>query len=69
MDKNFVIKCVRCAWSEAVTGISSDMTHLYEIKSACPTCGGARKFRCPKCGNLSKMKRIRGNTEPKKPGK
>lgn len=61
VEKNFIIKCNRCQWGETSTGISHDMKHLHEVKRACPTCGGARKFKCPKCGQIALMRRIKGN--------
>ena len=60
--KNFVLKCGNCSRSELTTGISTDLAHLHEYKSGCPTCGGPRKFRCMHCGGTMKMLRIRGNT-------
>jgi len=62
MEKPFVIKCKNCAWTEKSTGISSDLAHLNEIKSNCPTCGKRRRFKCAKCGNTAEMYRIKGNS-------
>jgi len=45
---------------ELSTGLSSDLTHLAEVKK-CAHCG-PRAFKCPRCGNQAKMIRIRGNT-------
>lgn len=42
------------------TGISGELTHLYEIKNNCPTCGKPREFRCPTCGKTAKMLRVKG---------
>lgn len=58
--KKFIIRC-KCGWAETTTGISSDLTHLYEIKSNCPTCGKPRQFRCKRCGLGAKMMRIKGS--------
>lgn len=67
MQKSFIIKCLRCAWSETSTGISADLKHLNEVKTGCPTCGSARRFKCPRCGQIAKMKRFQGNTAPPLP--
>jgi len=60
MDKRFKILCRSCKWMELSTGLSSDLTHLAEVKK-CAHCG-PRAFKCPRCGNQAKMIRIRGNT-------
>jgi NAD-dependent SIR2 family protein deacetylase len=61
MENYFRLQCKHCQWTELSTGLSSDLTHLAEIKK-CPTCGGPRVFRCPKCGTQVKMLRIRGSS-------
>lgn len=53
----FVIKCQFCKWFEETTGFSKDLSHLFEIKNDCLSCGKPRKFRCPKCKRIAKMTR------------
>lgn len=60
--KNFLIKCSKCCWSRASSGLAADLTDIHEMKSNCKSCGKWRKFFCPKCGSPSTMKRIRGNS-------
>jgi primosomal protein N' len=60
MEKRFLIVCKKCKWSERSTGLSSDLSHLREIKK-CQNCGG-RAFKCPKCSGTAKMLRIKGNS-------
>ena len=61
MEKNFMIRCVRCNWRTFSTGITADLKAegLVEVKKGCKTCGGARMFKCPKCGTASKMFRMK----------
>lgn len=58
--KSFIIRCLKCRWAEITTGISSDLTHLHEVKHNCANCGKPREFRCPTCGRNAKMMRIKG---------
>lgn len=60
MSKPFIIRCPKCRWAETSTGISAELTHLYEIKPSCTNCGKPREFRCPKCGRTAKMLRVKG---------
>lgn len=59
MEKKFIIRCAKCRWAKTTTGISSDLTDLFELKKGCTHCGG-RQFRCPKCGRPAKMTAIKG---------
>jgi len=54
MDKNYLIKCVRCSWSRAVGDDPNDVKDLYEYTS-CATCKQLKKFRCLKCGRIAKQ--------------
>jgi hypothetical protein len=62
INKLFLIKCPRCAWSKFTSGLKQDLTGLFEIKK-CVTCGGPRKFRCQRCGQIATMKRLSGNNK------
>jgi len=61
VPKNFLIRCPKCSWGRATSGVKADLTDLHEVRNSCPTCGRARKFKCPKCGTASVMRRIHGN--------
>ena len=60
--KNFQLKCIKCGWSRASSGITEDLSDLTYIKPNCNGCGRYRKYKCPKCGTACPLKRIRGNT-------
>ena len=62
VPKNFMIRCPRCQWARRSSGVSSDLTDIYEVKNNCSDCGKWRHFRCPKCGMNAPMKRIKGNS-------
>lgn len=58
MDKNFILRCIKCRWARMSTGVSADLADLREIKG-CANCGGSRKFKCPKCGQIVKLLRVK----------
>jgi len=63
VPKNFIIRCPSCRWAKSTSGTKDDLVGLYEVKRACATCHGNRKFRCPKCGSPATMQRVRGNAQ------
>jgi hypothetical protein len=60
--KNFLLRCKKCRWAKASSGLKDDLKDLNEITSACPTCGKARRFKCPSCGDIAVLKRVKGNS-------
>ena len=61
MEKNFIIRCLKCRWARMSTGLSEDLTDLTEIKT-CYNCGKPRAFKCPKCGQIAKQIRTKNNS-------
>ena len=53
MEKNFMIRCVKCKWVKHTDGTKEDLEGLYEYPG-CASCSG-RKFRCKTCGGVCKM--------------
>lgn len=68
VEKNFMIRCLKCRWARLSSGISTDLADLNEVTGNCPTCGKHRKFRCPNCGGQATMKRLKGNSAPNTKG-
>jgi hypothetical protein len=58
MEKQYMIRCLKCRWGRTSTGTSEDLKDLYELKNHCSTCGKKRQFRCPKCGKPATMTRV-----------
>jgi hypothetical protein len=60
MEKNFIIRCLKCRWARMSTGLSEDLKDLKET-TGCSSCGKPRTFRCPQCGLTAKQTRVKSN--------
>ncbi len=54
----FLINCKNCGWKLKTRGISSELSHLKEIKT-CEKCGKPRVFHCPVCKSHAKMFKVK----------
>ncbi len=60
--QNYILRCSRCRWARASSGLEADLKDLLSVKSNCSTCGKYRTYKCPKCGMNCPLKRVRGNS-------